>query len=214
DTNTESLAKEVALLSHKLSETATQISQNRMSAAGDYEEKVSSLLRQLGMPDASFKVRISDSESLRKYGNSEVEFLFSANKGVDPQALHKVASGGELSRIMLVLKSLHAQKATLPTLIFDEIDTGVSGNIAAAMADIISKMAQQMQIICITHLPQVAASGKKHLIVYKESTPRKTQTLIKYLQPEERKWHVAAMLSAGKPEETAIKHAESLLLKY
>lgn len=214
DFNTEALAKEVAAMHKSLSEAATQITQNRKNTVPDYEKKVTRLLQQLGMPDAVFQVNLTTTEALHKYGNSEVEFLFSANKGVAPQALHKVASGGELSRIMLVLKSLYAEKATLPTLIFDEIDTGVSGNIAAAMADIIAKMAEKMQIICITHLPQVAASGKKHLIVYKESTAHKTQTLIKYLQPEERKLQIAAMLSAGKPEDTALKHAENLLLKY
>ena len=153
-------------------------------------------------------------EQLKEYketGLDKVTFLFSANKGSDAQPLSKVASGGELSRFMLSLKSLLAKHTALPTIIFDEIDAGISGDIAAKTGSILEKMAATMQVITITHLPQVACKGKTHLFVYKQEQGKRTVTRIKQLNKDERVEEIAKMLSAGKVGEAALRNAKELL---
>ena len=171
------------------------------------------MLAQLGMPAASLQVKISRlaDEALGNKGTDRVNFLFSANKGSEPKELNKVASGGELSRLMLSIKSLIAQKTALPTLIFDEIDTGVSGDIADKVGTIMEEMAAGMQVITITHLPQIASKSGAHLFVYKQLDKNKTLTQIRTLAGEERVTEIAKMLSTGHPTPAALKNAKELL---
>jgi DNA repair protein RecN (Recombination protein N) len=141
----------------------------------------------------------------------KIEFLFSANKGQDFKEIGKTASGGELSRLMLCLKSLLAERTLLPTIVFDEIDTGVSGDVADKIGIILEKMGKSLQVITITHLPQMASKGKNHLFVYKMDSKEKTTSHIKRLNEVERIEEIAKMLSSGKPTEIALKNANELL---
>lgn len=138
-------------------------------------------------------------------------FFFSANKGQELQPIHKVASGGELSRVMLAIKSLIARSTALPTIIFDEIDTGISGEVALKVGEIMQRLASHMQVLAITHLPQIASKGKSHFKVYKEDSGDKTQSNIVLLNQQERVLEVAQMLSGANPGEAAIKHATELI---
>jgi DNA repair protein RecN (Recombination protein N) len=142
---------------------------------------------------------------------SEVEFLFASNKGSTPQPVHKVASGGELSRLMLIMKSLLAQHKLLPTMIFDEIDTGVSGEIALKMGEMMERLSEKMQVMSITHLPQIASKGKTHFYVYKQSDDTSTATFVKELQGSDRVMVLAQMLSGDNPTKGAIANAKELL---
>ena len=164
------------------------------------------------MPNAALKIEQSDLNDLTALGKDNIVFLFSANKGSIVQELNKVASGGELSRLMLSIKSLIANSKQLPTIIFDEIDTGVSGEIANKMGIIMDKMAKTMQVITITHLPQIAAKGSSHLFVYKQEKENKTHSQIKKLNKEERVQEIAKMLSTENPTAAAIKNAKELLM--
>jgi DNA repair protein RecN (Recombination protein N) len=163
------------------------------------------------MPNASFKIEISTLNELSSSGLDQVRLLFSANKGAPLNELHKVASGGELSRLMLTLKSLLATKKELPTIIFDEIDTGVSGDVADKIGIILSKMGKNMQVVTITHLPQIASKGGHHLFVYKKDDDEKTSSYIKELNKDERVTEIAKMLSTGNPTQSALKNAKELL---
>jgi DNA repair protein RecN (Recombination protein N) len=163
------------------------------------------------MPNAVFKIDIQQTSELTTNGFDQVKFLFSANKGASLNELHKVASGGELSRLMLSLKSLLATKKQLPTIIFDEIDTGVSGDVADKIGNILLKMGNTLQVITITHLPQMASKGKHHLFVYKKDEANKTTSYIKELNEEERVNEIAKMLSTGNPTPAALVNAKDLL---
>jgi DNA repair protein RecN (Recombination protein N) len=202
---------ELAQLHGKLDETAGSISANRHAAAPDIEAHIHVLLQQLGIPNAVFKVDVTPSEQFTPTGRDHVRFLFSANRQQHLQELGKVASGGEMSRIMLALKATVAEKITLPTLIFDEIDAGVSGEIAEKMGNIIEKTALHAQVVNITHLPQVAAKGQHHYKVYKKDTEQTTQTKVRKLTAEERVMEIARMLSGEKVTEAAIENARQLL---
>lgn len=169
------------------------------------------MLEQLSMPNAKFKIELKDKAEFGILGKDEINFLFSANKGSEFKDIEKVASGGELSRLMLCIKSLAAQKTALPVIIFDEIDTGVSGDVADKIGSILQAMGKNRQVISITHLPQIASKGTSHLFVYKEDHPTKTISKIKQLQNEERIMEIAKMLSSGKPGEAAINNAKELL---
>ena len=175
------------------------------------QKEVSTLLSSLAMPNAQFRIEHILLETLTEQGIDKVKFLFSANKGSDMKDIYKVASGGELSRLMLCIKSIMAQSTLLPTIVFDEIDTGVSGGVADKMGEMILDMGHFMQVITITHLPQIASKGTSHFTVYKEERAGKTFTQIRSLSKEERITEVAKMLSAGKPTEAAIKNAKELL---
>jgi DNA repair protein RecN (Recombination protein N) len=163
------------------------------------------------MPNGQLKVETLPLSDFTLFGKDKVKFLFTANKGAEMNEVSKIASGGELSRLMLSIKSLISQRNLLPTIIFDEIDSGVSGEIAAKMGNIMNEMSASMQVIAITHLPQIAAKGKTHYFVYKETDDELTRSAIKKLNNEERVVEIAKMLSGEKMTETAVKAAKELL---
>ena len=197
----------------KLMIAAKKISRKRKEIIGDFEKQVRTLLAETGMKDAELKVAHDyDTEKyLSASGADAVQFLFSANKGGAPQDIKKVASGGELSRLMLCIKSLLAKSVALPTLIFDEIDSGVSGEVAGKVGNILLRLAENHQVIAITHLPQIAARGAHHLFVYKESEKTATQTHIRLLSKEQRISEIAKMLSGENPSPAAYRNAEELM---
>ena len=207
----EKVSKELSVLQKSLTVLAKKMSANRKKSIPNIEKEIAYLLSSLSMPNAQLKVEHLESDILGINGLDKVNFLFSANKGSDFKELNKVASGGELSRLMLCIKSLIAQLTALPTIIFDEIDTGVSGDVAHKVGSIMDKMANKMQVITITHLPQIASKGKSHLFVYKEDKNNKTYSNIKKLTAEERVQEVAKMLSTGSPTAAAISNAKELL---
>jgi DNA repair protein RecN (Recombination protein N) len=187
------------------------LSVKRKACIGGIEKDVKKILSELSMPNAHFKIEITELPEPVANGKDALRFLFAANKGTDFKELHKAASGGELSRLMLSLKSLLATKKSLPTIIFDEIDTGVSGDVADKIGQILLRMGNKMQVISITHLPQIASKGNFHLFVYKKDEKNKTKSFIKPLNKDERIVEIAKMLSTGKPTESAIKNAQDLL---
>lgn len=211
ETEIEKTKKELDALQRKLMALAKKIAGNRKKVIPKIEKEIASLLSSLAMPNAQLKIEHTETEILAAKGIDKVNFLFSANKGSDFKELNKVASGGELSRLMLSIKSLIAQLTALPTIIFDEIDTGVSGDVADKVGSIMNKMANAMQVITITHLPQIASKGQNHLFVYKEDKNNKTYSNIKKLSAEERVQEIAKMLSTGTPTVSAIKNAKELL---
>ena len=188
-----------------------KLTKNRKKTAPKFTKSVQSILNKLGMPDAQLKVQLEKIGSFNSFGNDEMKWLFSANKGGRFQELHKSASGGELSRITLAIKSILAQFSKLPTLIFDEIDTGVSGEIAQKMGDIMNEMSAHLQVISITHLPQIAAKGNHHFKVFKEVKAGKTQTTIQKLNQTQRIDELAEMLGGKEKSDSAIAHAKALL---
>ena len=169
------------------------------------------LLSNLGMKNSSFKFNISNAIKFNQFGSDEIEVLFSANKGIEHDSLFKVASGGELSRILLSIKYILSTNLNLPTMIFDEIDTGVSGEISNCMANMMLEMSKNMQIIAITHLPQVAAKGNQQLNVYKKNQLNTTSTYVKLLSNNERIDQIARMLAGDKISDSALLHAKQLL---
>lgn len=194
-----------------LEEISSKISENRKVAVPILVEQIIEVLSQLGMPNARFQFEIKSSDSFLSSGKDEIQLLFSANKGTDFGLLKKVASGGEMSRIMLAVKSILANYSKLPTIIFDEIDTGVSGEIAQKMGDIMKVMSSKMQVFAITHLPQIAAKGNQHYKVFKSDKEDTTVSELKLLGTEERVIEIAEMLSGKDISESAITHAKALL---
>jgi len=195
----------------ELNKKALLISENRREAIPVLTEKLLLILEQLGMPNARFNIQLSPTEHFLNNGKDEIEFLFSANKGSDFGLLKKVASGGEMSRIMLATKAILAEYSKLPTIIFDEIDTGVSGEIANKMAAIMKKMSLKMQVFAITHLPQIAAKGNEHFKVFKSVVNERTQSELKLLSFDERINEIAEMLSGSDISASAVVHAKALL---
>jgi DNA repair protein RecN (Recombination protein N) len=187
------------------------ISIRRNNILDDVEKKITDLLKQLGMPNARFRVSLTKLHDFTATGTDHADFLFSANKQVEPENLAKIASGGELSRVMLSLKSLLTKNNNLPTIIFDEIDSGVSGEVADKVGQILAGMGKYMQVVNITHLPQVASRGTKHYYVYKDDSGDSTITRVKLLTHEERVNEVAKLLSGSEITETAIRNAKELL---
>ena len=191
------------------------IHKNRIESIPILSQKLIAILETLGMPNVRFKININLVSNYFENGKDELEFLFSANKGTDFGLLKKVASGGEMSRIMLAVKAIMAQsrnfETKLPTLIFDEIDTGVSGEIAIKMGEIMKEMSQTMQLFAITHLPQIAAKGLEHFKVSKSTIGEETQTELKLLSNEERVIEIAQMLSGTAVSDSALNHAKALL---
>ncbi len=192
----------------KLSEELTKL---RTKAIHGIEQAIKKTLAELSMENAIFKIELSQKSDIGINGLDELKFLFTANKGAELNELHKVASGGELSRLMLSLKALLASKKQLPTIIFDEIDTGVSGDVADKIGEILLSMGNNMQVIAITHLPQMASKGNHHLFVYKKDDEDKTVSYIKQLNKAERINEIAKMLSKSNPTVSAIKNATELL---
>lgn len=187
------------------------IHKDRVEAIPVLSEKLTTILETLGMPNVRFKMVVTSTTTYFENGKDELQFLFSANKGTDFGLLKKVASGGEMSRIMLAVKAILAHYSKLPTLIFDEIDTGVSGEIANRMGEIMKEMSQEMQIFAITHLPQIASKGTAHFKVSKATVGEDTQSELKLLSDEERVIEIAQMLSGNVITDSALNHAKALL---
>lgn len=207
----ELLEKNIDSLKFVLDAIANTISDNRKEAIPVLSQKLTQLLDLLGMPNAQFNIILEPTENFVKNGKDHLQFLFSANKGANFGLLKKTASGGEMSRIMLATKAILSGYSNLPTIIFDEIDTGVSGEIANKMAAIMKKMSLKMQVFSITHLPQIAAKGNVQFKVFKTTTANQTQTELKLLSANERVLEIAEMLSGANPSESAINHAKTLL---
>ena len=205
--------KELAKMKKSLVEKAGELTQSRSEAATLLQEKMHSMLAPLGMPNAHLDVQVAPLDAPSAKGMDQVVFYFSANKNGTPRPIADVASGGEVARVMLSLKTLISKAKQLPTIIFDEIDTGVSGNIADCMAQMMKEMASnhKMQVISITHLPQIAAMGGTHYRVYKEDTSDQTLSHIKQLDKEERIKEIANMLSGAQVSQAAIENAKQLL---
>lgn len=194
-----------------LNELSKKISNSRKKILPKLKLDLESLLSNLGMKNSSFKFNISNAIKFNQFGSDEIEVLFSANKGIEHDSLFKVASGGELSRILLSIKYILSTNLNLPTMIFDEIDTGVSGEISNCMANMMLEMSKNMQIIAITHLPQVAAKGNQQLNVYKKNQLNTTSTYVKLLSNNERIDQIARMLAGDKISDSALLHAKQLL---
>lgn len=210
DEEIEVLTKEKAAIYDDLLKMAKEISKMRVSVAPAIEKQVMETLAALGMPNSVFKVEITKTADITPTGTDIVQMLISSNK-TKPQPIQNSASGGEISRVMLSLKAIIASNSNLPTLVFDEIDTGVSGMVASQMGAILQKMSDGMQVICITHLPQVAAKGEHHYKVFKDENTNPVQTYVKLLDAEERVGEIAAMLSGEGVTEAAINNAKELL---
>jgi DNA repair protein RecN (Recombination protein N) len=205
------LTKSIQDKANQLDALAQTIHEKRTTAVPVLSDKLITILATLGMPNVRFNIEIKAVDNYFQNGKDEIQFLFSANKGTDFGLLKKVASGGEMSRIMLAVKAILAQYSKLPTLIFDEIDTGVSGEIAIRMGEIMKEMSQTMQIFAITHLPQIAAKGNAHFKVFKSTVGDDTQSELKLLNEEERVLEIAQMLSGAVVSDSALNHAKSLL---
>ncbi len=203
--------QQVAKSEKELRAIGKKISLKRKKITRKLEKNLADILQDLGMPHAKFGITINQTKSFYHNGIDEIQFLFSANKGGTLASVKRVASGGELSRIMLAVKSIMAIHSQLPTIIFDEIDSGVSGEIAIKMARIMQQMATQMQVVAITHLPQIVARGKQHMKVYKYTENQKTKTSIKLLNEKESILEIAEMLGGKNYTDTAINHAKQLL---
>ncbi len=193
--------------------SAEQISANRKASSPEFNKNVMSLLKQMGMPDAQFMIEITerDNKQIDSSGKDVIKFLFSSNKGFEMKELSKIASGGELSRLMLAIKYVLATVTKLPTIIFDEIDSGISGEIAQKMGGILESLAKNLQVITITHLPQIASKGETHFMVSKGIKGNQTTSTIKYLEEDERILEIAKMLSGDNPTKTALENAKELL---
>ena len=190
---------------------ALEISKNRIAVIPELQKQLTESLGQLGMPSATFKIEVNPAKTFNENGKDELVFLFAANKGSNYGDLKKVASGGELSRIMLTIKSILAKYEQLPTMMFDEIDTGVSGEISNKMGDIMKSMSATMQVFSITHLPQVASKGDYHFKVFKEEEGMVTNTKMKPLTKDERIKELAEMLGGKELSDSALAHAKQLL---
>ena len=197
----------------KVSAIGEQLHQKRQAVKTEVEESVQNTLTHVGMANARLNISLTrqalDKASAK--GLDAVQFLFSANKGQSLQPIHKVASGGELSRVMLAIKSLVAKNSALPTIIFDEIDTGISGEVALRVGEVMQDLATNMQVLAITHLPQIASKGSSHFKVYKEDKEDKTRSNIVLMNTEERVTEIAQMLSGANPGDAALAHARNLL---
>lgn len=206
-------AKELAIsdLGIKLDRICLKIHNNRNLAIPKLSHQLEEVLSQLGMPNASFKIELKEANEYHTNGKDNLNFLFSANKGGGYDLLKKVASGGEMSRIMLGVKLILSKYTKLPTIIFDEIDTGVSGEVSNRIASVMQEMSNYMQVITITHLPQIAAKGNIHFKVFKEDIDGVTSTFLKRLTPEERVEEVAEILGGKNITDSALKHAKELL---
>jgi DNA repair protein RecN (Recombination protein N) len=200
----ESVYYKEVLLSGKI------LSSERKNAAPKFEQHVKSLLSELSMPDAMLQIVIKEDEPSSS-GIDKIQILFSANKGVTPGELKQVASGGEFSRLMLAIKYMLADKVALPTIIFDEIDTGISGEVSIQMGKMIRKMATRHQVMVITHLPQIAGMGDKHYFVYKDASGERSISRMKELDPKDRIDEIAKMIGGDKPTEIAIQNAKEML---
>jgi DNA repair protein RecN (Recombination protein N) len=211
DERLEELKKRSDKLYSEALRLAGEMSVRRNASSGSLSSEITAMLLKLGMPHARFIIRFGNLTAPGVSGTDRVDFLFSANRQVQPEELSRIASGGELSRLMLCLKSILASSSGLPAIIFDEIDSGVSGEVASMVGTILSDMGRTMQVINITHLPQVASRGKIHYHVYKEENDHSTITRVRLLNVDERVTEVARLLSGSTITEAAISNARELL---
>jgi len=211
DEEIEKLQKQIVVEKQELEKLAAQLSANRAKAIPVIEKQVITALAEMGMANSTLKIELISLPQLGTNGTDQVRFLFSANKGHALSEMSKVASGGELSRLMLSIKSLIAKYTALPTIIFDEIDTGVSGEVANKVGQIMERLSENLQVITITHLPQIASKGQNHYFVYKDDESATTYTRIRQLDEQERIVEIAKMLSGDKPGESALQNARELL---
>lgn len=205
------LQKQIDKLLQQLNEAADQLTQKRKNVLTFIEQELIDKLTSLGISNARILVELTPTENFLPSGKDHVDFLFAANKNATPQPIANVASGGEMSRLMLSIKSLLINTSGLPTIIFDEIDTGVSGEIAHKMGEIMRQISNNTQVIAITHLPQIAAKGTAHYKVFKQDNEKTTQTHIVLLKPQERLLEIAEMLSGKNPSQAAIDNAAELI---
>ena len=205
------LKSQLGKTEQQLAESSQLLSQKRQEVIPDFVDKMAKILTLVGMPNARFQLELLPSDTYLIHGKEQLSFAFSANKGSDFGSLKKVASGGELSRIMLAVKAILSQYKTLPAIIFDEIDTGVSGEVAHKMGEIMQHMGNYMQVMTITHLPQVAAKGAHHFKVFKETHSGSTFTQLRKLSSDQRIEEIAQMLSGEVLTKSAMQHAKELL---
>ena len=203
--------KKVDALLAQLNKQAVGLSAKRTAAAKPFTEKINALLAKVGMPNAQLKIELR-TVSLNSFGTNEIEFLFDANKSNRFEPISKVASGGELSRLMLCIKSLVAKQMALPTMLFDEIDTGISGEAARQVGILLKELSRQHQVITITHLPQIAAKAAAHFYVYKQEERKGISTKIRLLNTDEQIQTVARMLSGEQLTDSSLKTAKELVM--
>jgi DNA repair protein RecN (Recombination protein N) len=189
---------------------ADSLSDKRKKQAAPFAKQVNHLLHQVGMPNAQLKVQL-DTVPFNQFGIDKIDFLFDANNTQKFEPIKKVASGGELSRLMLCIKSLVGKSIDLPTMIFDEIDSGISGEPAKQVGLLLQELGQARQVLCITHQPQIAAKGQSHLYVYKVQEGITTHTHVRSLEADERVIHIARMIGGDPPSKAALDHAHELL---
>ena len=215
---TQDLEQKINVIKGRLAESkelldglSKQLHQNRKEASPKLCDQMEQIISKMGMQNARFRIDLTSVDHFLSNGKEQIDFLFSANLGSDFKPIKKVASGGEMSRIMLSIKAILSQFKQLPSIVFDEIDTGVSGAVSNEIANIMAYMSENMQVFTITHLPQVAAKGKQHFLVYKEVRGNTTMTKLKELNQEERIKELAQMLSGEELTRTALDHAKQLL---
>ena len=212
ETDIQKLTAEIVQQKNKLLVQAKSISEKRQKAAPKIEKEIKEMLASTGMPDGKLQIEINNAkENLSASGIDSVQYLFTANKGIKPEALSKVASGGELSRLMLSVKALIAKLVALPTIIFDEIDSGISGDAANKVGNLVRKISDNHQVIAITHLPQMASKGDDHFLVYKNTQGNTTTSGLKLLKKEERINEIAKMISGNEITQASLKNAKELL---
>lgn len=207
------LEDEIKNIRNELVVVSETLSASRNEIIPTIEQRIKETLAEIGMPNSVLKINnyLLDEDTFNAFGRNKIEFFFSANKGQEPAPMSKVASGGELSRLMLSIKSLITTHVALPSIIFDEIDTGISGEVALKVGSIMQRLSEHMQVIAITHLPQIASRGEAHYWVYKDDREDKTHTNIRLLEPQERVVEIGKMLSGENPGEAALQHARELL---
>ena len=210
DEELEQCRKQCEELMAQTQKAAQKLSASRQKSVSHFEKEMKGKLQLLGMEHGDFRINITQQEQLGSNGIDTVQFLFSANKGSELQEIEKTASGGEISRLMLALKSIISDNSLLPTVIFDEIDSGISGEVAGKVASLMQELSHKHQLIVITHLPQIAAKGKLHYFVYKNTSEDKTFTQIKSLNEDESIREIATMISGEHLTEAALKTAKEL----
>ena len=210
DQDLEALRKKLESLQKQLMTEAESLSKTRKSVIDKIATELKGLLKDVGIPDASILVQMEKTE-VNKTGIDKINILFSANKGIAPQELKNAASGGEFSRLMLCIKYILASKTSLPTIVFDEIDTGISGEVAIKVGKMMKHMSKSHQVVAISHLPQIAAQGDTHYFVYKDNSSTRAISKIKKLSEDERIKEIAQMIGGEKPSDTAIRNAKELL---
>jgi DNA repair protein RecN (Recombination protein N) len=207
------LERQLDQLLAKMTPLADELSQNRIRAAKELSRSIQDVLMTLEMPSAQMKIEVDSKKSFLSTGKDEVQFKFQANKGSELHDLKQVISGGELSRLSLAVQYVKGETKVIPTQVFDEIDTGVSGQVAERVAQLFDLMGKRHQLLVITHLPQVAAKGATHLKIFKKEWQERTYTTVKKLSLDDREYEIASMIEGNNPSETALSHARTLLTK-